>query len=203
MLEEFCSIDPIRNITSILSTARGRRIYPSMIVQSISQLKDRYKNSWENIIYQCDTLVTLGVNDKFTAEYISEILGTTTIKTSSNSSSHRKNDINQSESESYQSRRLLLPDEILKFDNNKMIVRQRATDPFILYKVQYRHWKEKFCELKPVSTLNKLKKVELSTKLDITNVDKGKEMEINEVPEVDIFNMDNMLGSEIESKYEL
>lgn len=203
MLEEFCSIDPIRNITSILSTARGRRIYPSMIVQSISQLKDRYKNSWENIISQCDTLVTLGVNDKFTAEYISEILGTTTIKTSSNSSSHRKNDINQSESESYQSRRLLLPDEILKFDNNKMIVRQRATDPFILYKVQYRHWKEKFCELKPVSTLNKLKKVELSTKLDITNVDKGKEMEINEVPEVDIFNMDNMLGSEIESKYEL
>ena len=43
----------------------------------------------------------------------------------------------------------------------------------------------------------------MSTKLDITNVDKGKEMEINEVPEVDIFNMDNMLGSEIESKYEL
>ena len=203
MLEEFCSIDPIKNITSILSTARGRRIYPSMIIQSISQLKDRYKNSWENIISQCDTLVTLGVNDKFTAEYVSEMLGTTTIKTSSNSSSHRKNDINESESESYQSRRLLLPDEILKFDNNKMIVRQRATDPFVLYKVQYRHWENRFCELKPVSSLEELKKVELSNTLQFTSIDKDKELESDVIEEVDIFNMDNNLGNEVESKYEL
>ena len=84
-----------------------------------------------------------------------------------------------------------------------MIVRQRATDPFILYKVQYRHWENRFCELKPVSSLRELKKVELSDKLQFASIYKDKEIESDVVEKVDIFNMDNNLGNEIESKYEL
>ena len=84
-----------------------------------------------------------------------------------------------------------------------MIVRQRATDPFILYKVQYRHWEEKFCELKSVSSLKELKKVELSDKLQFSAINKYKELESNVTEEVDIFNMDYALGRKIESRYEL
>lgn len=198
MLEEFCSIDQIKNITSILSTARGRRIYPTLIIQSISQLKDRYKYSWENIISQCDTMVALGVNDKFSAEYISEMLGTTTIKTSSSSSSQQKHGLNQSESESYQSRRLLLPDELLKFDNNKMIIRQRASNPAILYKVQYRHWENRLCSLTPVSSLNRLKNIPLP-KLEKLVIDIDKEIEAKHIEESqeieDAFSFDENLGA--------
>lgn len=206
ILEEFCSIDPIKNITSLLATMRGRRIYPSLIIQSISQLKDRYKYSWENIISQCDTIVTLGVNDKFTANYISDLLGTTTIRTYSSSSSQRANGSNQSESQVYQSRKLLLPDEVLKFNNDKMIVRQRGTEPFQLYKVQYRHWENRFCELKPVSKLPKLKYVaqptiKLDESIDIDKEIKNKNKE--EEQEVDVFSMEENLGVNEVDKYTL
>ena len=198
MLEEFCSIDPIKNITSLLATMRGRRIYPAIIIQSISQLKDRYKNSWENIISQCDTLINLGVNDKYTANYVSDMLGTTTIKTASSSSSKRSNSTSESESQMYQSRKLLLPDEVLKLDNDKMIVRQRGTDPFLLYKVQYRHWEEKFCELIPVTKLPRLPHVDTPVPISL-NKSETQDMEIQknneENKEVDVFSMDEKLGA--------
>ena len=72
-----------------------------------------------------------------------------------------------------------------------------------MYKVQYRHWENRFCELKPVSSLEELKKVELSNTLQFTSIDKDKELESDVIEEVDIFNMDNNLGNEVESKYEL
>ena len=206
ILEEFCSIDPIKNINSLLATMRGRRIYPSLIIQSISQLKDRYKYSWENIISQCDTIVTLGVNDKFTANYISDLLGTTTIRTYSSSSSQRANGSNQTESQVYQSRKLLLADEVLKFNNDKMIVRQRGTESFQLYKVQYRHWENRFCELKPVSKLPKLKYVAQPTVRLNENIDIDKEIKNKnkkEEQEVDIFSMEENLGVNEVDKYTL
>ena len=206
MLEEFCSIDPIKNITSLLATMRGRRIYPAIIIQSISQLKDRYKNSWENIISQCDTLISLGVNDKYTANYVSDMLGTTTIKTASSSSSKRSNNTSESESQMYQSRKLLLPDEVLKFDNDKMIVRQRGTDPFLLYKVQYRHWEERFCELTPVTKLPHLPYVDTPVPIHLSKME-TKDMEIQknneENREIDVFNMDEKLKANEVDEYTL
>lgn len=198
ILEEFCSIDPIKNITELLSTMRSRRIYPSIVIQSIAQLKDRYQKKWENIISQCDTLVSLGVNDKFTANYVSDLLGTTTIKTASSSSSKRSNSTSESESQMYQSRKLLLPDEVLKLNNDKMIVRQRGTDPFLLYKVQYRYWEEQFCELIPVEKLPHLPHVDIPVPIRLNNnVTKSTEMQKNteEKKEVDVFSMDEKLGA--------
>lgn len=206
MLEEFCSIDPIKNIAPLLATMRGRRIYPTLIIQSISQLKDRYKYSWENIVSQCDTMVVLGVNDKFTAEYVSEMLGTTTIKISSSSNSQQRNSMSQSESQMYQSRRLMLADEVLKLDNKKLIVRQRANNPAILYKVQYKYWENRLCPPSPVHDLREIKKVPAPVVEELI-LDTNKEMEVKDIntdKEVDAFSMDESLGAvETESKFEL
>ena len=52
-----------------------------IILQNISQIKSKYKDDWETIIGNCDSLVYLGGNDYSTFEYISKLLGKQTIRT--------------------------------------------------------------------------------------------------------------------------
>lgn len=158
ILEEMANIGKISGMQEMLGTMRGRRIYPMMIWQSLAQMKDRYKDGFEDIMSMCDTHVYLGINDDFTAEYCSKSVGDTTIKVSN--SNTRKDTLNYSEgeSDSYQKRRLLLSNECMNFDNDKMIIRQRANDPMILYKTQYKYWEKQFCKYKPLSELKPLPK---------------------------------------------
>ena len=144
ILEEMANIGRLENIQEMLGTMRGRKIYPMMIWQSLSQLKDRYRG-WEDIISMTDTLIFLGINDRFTAEYASSILGKTTIQTfgtSRKESGLFANDVNNI-SENFTSRPILTPDEIKRFPNDKLILSQRSIHPSVLFKTQYRFWNEK------------------------------------------------------------
>lgn len=142
ILEEMANIGRITGLKECLGTMRGRRIYPMMIWQSLSQMKDRYKDGWEDILSQCDTNIVLGVNDNFTAKYISESLGDTTIQTTGESTaSSAKGDMRKSESSSFTSRRLLKPDEITSMPNNKLLMMQRSRKPAMFYKSQHRYWR--------------------------------------------------------------
>ena len=43
-------------------------------LQSLSQLKNRYKENWESVLDCCDTTLFLGSNSKETLEYIVALL---------------------------------------------------------------------------------------------------------------------------------
>ncbi len=105
-------------------------------------MKDRYRNGWEDILSMTDSHLYLGINDDFTAKYASSSLGNTTIKTQG--ISRRKEGFLsggfENESLNYTARKLLLSDEVKRFDNRKLILSQRADYPAQLYKVQYRFW---------------------------------------------------------------
>lgn len=159
ILEEMANIGKIPNKKELLGTMRGRRIYPMMIWQSLAQMRDRYKDGFEDIMSMCDSHIYLGVNDGFTSKYCSNSLGDTTIKIEGTS---KKGDnglltVNdRSQSTNYNSRKLMLPDEIERLNNDLMIIRQRANYPALLYKVQYKYWEEKICEEVRVDKLRKL-----------------------------------------------
>ncbi len=174
ILEEIANIGKISGLNEMLGTMRSRRIYPMMIWQSLSQTKDRYPNGWEDILSQCDTHIYLGVNDKFTAEYLANQLGKTTIKTEGISKKPDRifsNNKPQSVSSNYGSRNLLMADEIMRFDNDKLIIRQRANYPSILYKVQYRYWEEKE-NISKFKKLSELKEIEdTSIKIEEANIE--------------------------------
>jgi len=144
ILEEAANIGYIPGLQEKLGTMRGRRIYPMLIWQSLAQMKDRYPTGWEDILSMCDNHVYLGVNDEFTAKYVSNSLGATTIRVQGIS---RKNEglfgaNTTSESYNYQSRNLMLPDELMKMDVDEFILRQRGRNPAKLKKVQYMYWDE-------------------------------------------------------------
>lgn len=75
MMDEFANVATPENFVKILAVARSRNISCDIILQNISQIKSKYKDDWETIIGNCDSLVYLGGNDYSTFEYISKLLG--------------------------------------------------------------------------------------------------------------------------------
>jgi type IV secretory pathway TraG/TraD family ATPase VirD4 len=164
-LEEMANIGRLPKIKDLLSSMRSRRIYPMMIWQSISQLKDKYPgNEWENLISMCDMSVFLGVNDKTTANYCSDKLGNTTIRTQGISSKPKGFGVeDKTESLSYTQRPLMFPEEISRMNVKNTIILERGHFPLKIKKIQYKHWKKKnrICDkVKIEDVLNKYSKDE-------------------------------------------
>ena len=92
-----------------------------IILQNISQIKSKYKDDWETIIGNCDSLVYLGGNDYSTFEYISKLLGKQTIRTKGQSIGKGSHG---SSSDSYQvtGRELMTPDEVRRMKRSDCLV---------------------------------------------------------------------------------
>ena len=100
-----------KNFKNILAVCRSRNISCDIILQNIAQLKSLFKDDWEGIIGNCDTLLYLGGNEYGTYEYLTKILGKETERTKSQSIGKGSRG---SSSDSLQTagRELCMPDEI-------------------------------------------------------------------------------------------
>ena len=130
MLDEFCNVALPDDFCSLLSTMRSREISSVIIIQNMAQLKALFKDTWETVPGNCDTLIYLGGNEVSTHEYISKLLGKATIdKRTSGETKGRQG----SSSRNYDvvGRELLTPDETRKFDNKKCLIFIRGFDPII------------------------------------------------------------------------
>lgn len=165
ILEEFNNIGKIDDIQIKLGTMRSKQIFPMMIVQSLSQLKDTYEKEWENMFSQCDTKIVLGINDKFTAEYISSMLGSSTIRVqgSQDSQLHAITESYNLLTEQYQARELKKVDELITLPNENMIIIPRGLKPMLLYKARFKWW-ENGWKKKMAIDVNLLDKIRNSKK---------------------------------------
>jgi len=128
LFDEFANVSLPDGYARLQATMRSRNIMATIILQNISQLKELFKDAWEGIIGNADSLIYLGGNEKETHKYISELLGKETIETSSHSQSKGRNG---SFSQNYQQtgRELLTPDEVRMLDNRYAIVLVRGECP--------------------------------------------------------------------------
>lgn len=130
MLDEFANVALPDDFCSLLSTMRSREISCIIIIQNLAQIKALFKDTWETIPGNCDTLIYLGGNEQSTHKYVSESLGKGTIdKRSSGETKGR----NGSSSRNYDvlGRELLTPDETRKLENNQCVVLIRGYDPIM------------------------------------------------------------------------
>lgn len=72
MMDEFANVALPKNFKNILAVCRSRNISCDIILQNIAQLKSLFKDDWEGIIGNCDTLLYLGGNEYGTYEYLSK-----------------------------------------------------------------------------------------------------------------------------------
>ena len=128
MLDEFSNVALPDDFCSLLSTMRSREISSVIIIQNLAQIKALFKETWETIPGNCDTLIYLGGNEQTTHKYISELLGKATIDKKTNGETRGRQG---SSSRNYDviGRELLTPDEARKFDNKKCLIFIRGFDP--------------------------------------------------------------------------
>ncbi|MCX8075202.1 MAG: type IV secretory system conjugative DNA transfer family protein [Clostridia bacterium] len=140
LLDEFANIGKIPDFNQKLSTSRSRGLSISIIVQSIDQLVDLYKDLHENIIANCDTQLFLGSKSIKTCEYVSKSLGQKTIKFQNKSVSKDKKEIQKqgvSFSEQRQGRDLMTVDELMRMGYDDEIILVRGLKPIKTKKAWY------------------------------------------------------------------
>ena len=81
LLDEFANVGTIPRFEELLATMRSMEISANVIIQNLSQLKKMYKDSWENVLGNCDSLLFLGGQEPTTLEHVSKTLGKETIDT--------------------------------------------------------------------------------------------------------------------------
>ena len=130
VMDEFANVALPDNFERILATMRSRRISVSIIIQNMAQLKSLFKDSWENITGNCDTLLYLGGNEQSTHEYISKMLGKETIDTRTRGITKGQHG---SSNTNYQNagRELLTLDEVRLLDNSNALIFIRGERPLI------------------------------------------------------------------------
>lgn len=128
MFDEFANVALPDGYARLQATMRSRNIMATVILQNISQLKALFKDDWEGIIGNADTLLYLGGNEQSTHEYVSKLLGKETISITSSSQSKGRSG-SYSRSTQQTGRELLTPDEVRMLDNNKALVFIRGERP--------------------------------------------------------------------------
>ena len=128
MMDEFCNVSLPDDFGKLQATMRSRNIMSTIVLQNISALKALFKDDWEGLLGNADTLVYLGGNEPSTHKYISELLGKETLDTRNRSVSRGSHG---SSSVSYQQtgRELMTPDEVRTLDNDYALLFIRGEHP--------------------------------------------------------------------------
>ena len=129
LLDEFANIGQIPNFEIFIATMRSREVSVSVVLQNVAQLKGVYKDHWETITGNCDTLLFLGGKEQSTLEYISKMIGKTTVDNRNINESKGQNG-SYSLNNQILGRDLITPDEVGRLDGTECILSLRGEKPF-------------------------------------------------------------------------
>lgn len=130
MMDEFANVALPDEFDKLLATMRSRRIFVSIIIQNLAQIKALYKDAWESIVGNCDELYYLGGNEQSTHKFMSEYLGKETLDTNTYGKSSGRNG-NYSTNYQQAGRELLTADEVRLLDNDYALLFVRGELPIL------------------------------------------------------------------------
>jgi len=143
IFEEFSNVGKLDSYPRRLSVARSRSLQICHIVQSLAQFQNRYpENAWAEIIGSCDTQLMLGVTEQEGAEFFSLRSGDSTVRVNSTMAVKKTIAVAQlipqyRETDGLGRRRLLTPDEILRFPNDELLIIIRGENVLRAKKFDY------------------------------------------------------------------
>lgn len=138
MLDEFANIGTIPDFATTLTLARGRGVSIWLGVQALAQLEARYgRPNAQVIIGNLSNKVALHGLDVTTAEYVSRMLGDTTIVAKRHNLALSTGGIGVVRQQTEHRRPLMTPDEVMLIGETEAIVRSGNRRPMILPKLWY------------------------------------------------------------------
>ena len=130
LMDEFANVSLPDDFDKILSVMRSRRVFVSIILQNLAQLKTLFEKQWESIVGNCDEFLYLGGNEQSTHKYVSELLGKATIDTNTYGKSSGRNG-NYSTNYQISGRELMTPDQVRMLDNRCALLFIRGELPIM------------------------------------------------------------------------
>ena len=127
--DEWANVAQPDSYPKVLAPCRSYNIGINIIVQNIQSIKALYKDEWEGIIGNCDTLLFLGGgNEPTSLEFVSKLLGKETVHTRTRGQTKGRSG---SSSMNFQQtgRDLMTPDEIRMLPTNDALLFIRGEKP--------------------------------------------------------------------------
>ncbi len=124
LLDEFANLPKIQKFDSMITVSRSRKIFFQIVIQSYSQLDNKYsKESADTIKGNCNIQMFIGTEDQKTREEFSKMCGDVTLKvenTSVNKSEKKDSDTSKTTNTQTVTRPLIEPYELgqLPYDVN-------------------------------------------------------------------------------------
>lgn len=128
IMDEFANIALPDDFERILATCRSREISCNIVLQNLAQIKALFKDSWENLVGNCDTFLFLGGNEPGTFEHLSKVLGKATIDTRTHGQTKGRNG-SWSTNLQNAGRELMTPDEIRMLGTDDALLLIRGERP--------------------------------------------------------------------------
>ena len=127
--DEWANVPQPDSYPKVLATCRSYNIGIDIIVQNIQSIKARYRDEYQSIIGNCDTLLFLGGgNEPESLEFMSKLLGKETISIRTRGQTRGRSG---SSSINYQltGRELMTPDEIRRMPTREALLLIRVESP--------------------------------------------------------------------------
>ena len=127
--DEWANVPQPDSYPKVLATCRSYNIGIDIIVQNIQSIKARYRDEYQSIIGNCDTLLFLGGgNEPTSLEFVSKLLGKETVHTRTRGQTKGRSG---SSSVNFQQtgRDLMTPDEIRMLPTNDALLFIRGEKP--------------------------------------------------------------------------
>jgi len=137
LLDEFANLGYMQNIKEAVSLGGGYGLSMWLILQDLAQLKREYQHEWESFLANCDMIQTFAVQDPFTSQKITQLLGEMSIwqRRLAKGSGFKFERMRAGYEES--SRPLLKPDELRRLHPDRQILFVRPYQPVVADKFVY------------------------------------------------------------------
>jgi type IV secretion system protein VirD4 len=146
LLDEFPALGHMPPLERAVSLVRGYGATCWLLAQDLAQIKTLYPSAWPTFVANAGVVQAFGTNDVETAAYLSEMLGTTTVRAAGSARSHAAGlarliggpDARHTRSDSERARALLTPDEVRRLDPDTALLLAPGRDPMRVARVDYR-----------------------------------------------------------------
>lgn len=136
VIDEFAALGRFDRVLTDLATQRSGGFRHHIAIQDLNQLNEAYGHGWQTVIGNCGLRQFLGVNDNFTADYVSHQLGQTTMQDGFDLQ-QEFSDGPMAKRPRWVARALRTPSELLGMRREEMILLTDRTRPFLLPKSHY------------------------------------------------------------------
>jgi len=135
IVDEFPSLGAFHRVADDMARVRYLNIRMHVVCQSLNQLQAIYGTGWQDFVGNARFIRVLGVNDQFTAEYLSKRLGKTTARATSSSENRGASGGGSSTSSSWVGVDLVSPDQLTRMNGRQLIVLVEGDKPLRLIKL--------------------------------------------------------------------